>query len=67
MFLSVIVIIQRLYVIEQLINNTRAEHAPTGKPTGGGTFCCKPGKADVFPAEQEAWRDITQDLREDTM
>ena len=35
MFLSVTVIIQRLYVIEQLISNTRAEHAPTGKPTGG--------------------------------
>lgn len=26
---------QRLYIIEQLISNTRAEHAPTGKPTGG--------------------------------
>ena len=67
MFLSVTVIIQGLYVIEQLISNTRAEHAPTVKPTGGGASCCEPGKAGVFPAEHEAWRDITRDLREDTM
>lgn len=68
LFPSVTVTIQRSVIIEELVTNTRAEHTPTGSPIKGGAFGGNHGKrGSVFPAEREAWGDVSQELLEAAM